>query len=368
MHSPFLAFVAKEFRHILRDRRTMLILIGMPVVQILLFGFAISTEVRDTAVSVVTPVPSPATQRIAARLDASPYFRVVHRAPTPQRLETQFRRGEIQLVVVFAPRFTAALRRGERPPVQLIVDGCEPNQAQMVAGYAQQLLQAALRAEGVSPPRAAVRVNTRMLYNPQGKSAYLFVPGVMGMVLLLVCAVMTSVSIVREKETGTMEVLLASPVPPLTVVLSKLVPYLALSCLNLCTILLQAWGVLDVPIRGALGLLVALSLVYIVLSLGLGLLISTLVRTQMAAVLLSGMGLIMPTIILSGLMFPIESMPAVLQGISAVVPARWYISAVRRVMIEGADLPCVWREACLLVVMAAALIAVSVKRFKVHLS
>lgn len=366
--SSFLSFIIKEFRHIWRDPRTMLILLGMPVAQILLFGFAISTEVKNNGIAVLDPSGDQLTQRVINEFAASRYFTVVRTVGTPAEVDALFRRGEVSVALVFSPRFAAEAVHSREARVQLIVDASEPNQAQLVSGYAQSVLQSALSAQMRSGTQIApLRVTVRQLYNPQGESAYNFVPGVMGMILLLICAMMTSVSIVREKETGTMEVLLASPMSPRAIIVAKMVPYFVLSCVNLATILLLSRFVLGVPVRGSLTLLLSLSALYIVLALSLGLFVSNLVRTQMAAVLISGMGLILPTVVLSGLMFPIESMPQVLQGLSCIVPARWYISAVRKVMIQGADLRQVLTEITMLAVMATVLLAASVKRFKIRL-
>lgn len=343
----------------------MLILLGLPVAQILLFGFAISTEVRQASVAVIDSSDDALTHRLTERMDKNEYFNVNYRVKRIKEVDALFRENKISMAVVFGHDFISRTGHEGETPVQLIADGCEPNQAQMLTGYVQQLIQQELEAQ---PGAGGFRVNTRYLFNPQTKSAYNFVPGVMGMILLIVCAMMSSVSIVREKETGTMEVLLASPMRPAGIVVGKAVPYFALSCVNLATILLLSRYVLDVPVRGNLLLLLSVSMLYIFLSLSLGLLISNVVRTQMAAVLVSGMGLIMPTVILSGLMFPIESMPAVLRGISCVVPARWYIAAVRKIMIEGVTLPYVWKEIAVLAGMTAVLLTAGVKQFKVRLT
>lgn len=365
MMKQFLCFILKEFRHILRDPRTMLILLGMPIAQILLFGFAISTEVKNSGIAVLDPSGDYLTRRITRELDASEYFTVVRSVGSRSEIDRLLRRGDIALAVVFSPRFASEAGHTRQAHIQLIADGSEPNQAQMVTGYAQSVITSAL-----SGPNAAqaIQISTHLLYNPQTKSAYNFVPGVMGMILLLICAMMTSVSIVREKETGTMEVLLASPMPPMGIIIAKMVPYFVLSCANLATILLLSKFVLGVPVRGSLVLLLLLSMLYIVLALSVGLFVSNLVRTQMAAVLVSGMGMIAPTVLLSGLMFPIESMPAILQWISSIVPARWYISAVRKVMIEGVTLPYIWREVVILSVMTVVLLTASVKRFQIRLT
>ena len=359
----FIAFVRKEFFHIFRDRRTMLILLGMPVVQIILFGFAITTEVRNVRVAVLDPSNDAVTRRIIDRVDASEYFTVIRRLHSPEEAERFFRSGDIDMAIVFSKRFSDNLYTGEAG-VQIISDATDPNMATMQAGYATNIIS--MVRQDMLPPGvrvSAIVPQVKLLYNPQMKSAYNFVPGVMGLILMLICAMMTSISIVREKETGTMEVLLVSPVKPLFIILAKAVPYFVLSFVNLITILLSVY-VLHVPVAGSLFWLIAVSLLFIFVSLALGLLISTVTRTQVAAMLVSGLMLMMPTMLLSGMIFPIESMPAILQGISTVIPARWYIQAVRKLMIEGVDISLVLTEIGILTVMAVLLIAVSFKKFK----
>lgn len=298
-----------EFLHIFRDRRTMLILLVMPIVQIILFGFAITTEVKNVRVAVLDPSNDVVTRRIIDRMDASEYFTVVRRLPSPAEMETAFKRGEIDMALVFGERFADKLYTGEAR-VQLVSDATDPNMATMQAGYATNVIASA--GQEMLPPgvrAASIVPQLKMLYNPQMKSAYNFVPGVMGLILMLICAMMTSISIVREKEMGTMEVLLVSPVKPLSIILAKAVPYFVLSFVNLATILLLSVYVLDVPVAGSLFWLVVVSLLFIFVSLALGLLISTITHTQVAAMLVSGLVLMMPTMLLSGMIFPIESTP-----------------------------------------------------------
>ena len=359
----FIAFVRKEFFHIFRDRRTMLILLGMPIVQIILFGFAITTEVKNVRVAVLDPSNDVVTRRIIDRVDASEYFIVTRHLYSPGEVEYFFRRGDIDMAIVFSERFSDNLYTGEAG-VQIISDATDPNMATMQAGYATNIIS--MTGQEMLPPGVhapAVIPQLKLLYNPQMKSAYNFVPGVMGLILMLICAMMTSISIVREKETGTMEVLLVSPVKPLFIILAKAVPYFVLSFVNLITILLLSVYVLHVPVAGSLFWLVVVSLLFIFVSLALGLLISTVTRTQVAAMLVSGLMLMMPTMLLSGMIFPVESMPAVLQGISAVLPARWYIQAVRKLMIEGVDISLVLTEVGVLAVMAGGLMGVSIRMF-----
>ncbi|WP_291529271.1 ABC transporter permease [Bacteroides sp. UBA939] len=360
----FIAFVRKEFFHIFRDRRTMLILLGMPIVQIILFGFAITTEVKNVRLAVLDPSNDIVTRRIIDRMAAGEYFSVTCYLHTREEIEACFRKGDIDMAIVFSEQFANHLYTGDAR-VQLICDATDPNIATTQAGYAANILSAAGRE--MLPPgvqASAIVPEVKLLYNPQMKSAYNFVPGVMGLILMLICAMMTSISIVREKETGTMEVLLVSPVKPLFFILSKAVPYFVLSFVNLTTILLLSVYMLNVPVAGSLLWLIVVSLLFIFVSLSLGLLISSLMRTQVAAMLASGLILMMPTMLLSGMIFPIESMPLLLQGISAVLPARWYIQAVRKLMIEGVDISLVLTEISILAIMAIVLITVSFKKFK----
>ena len=358
----FWAFIKIEFFHIFRDRRTMLILLGMPVLQIILFGFAITTELNHSRVAVLDPSKDAVTTRITERIDENRYFSVVKELSSASDIETVFRHDEADIVVAFTPDFDANLSTGEAG-IQLVVDATDPNTGNMMAGYVQGIVGQAWQSGTQSSPI----VQTHLLFNPQMKSAYNFVPGVMGLILMLICAMMTSISIVREKETGTMEVLLVSPIRPIFIILAKAVPYLVLSCVNLATILLLSVYVLHVPVEGSLWTLSFLSLLLIAVALSLGLLISCVVQNQVAAMIVSGMGLMMPVMLLSGMIFPIESMPAVLQWISNIIPARWYIQAVKKVMIEGLGMAAVWHEALILSGMAALLIGLSLKKFKERL-
>ena len=319
----FIAFVRKEFYHIFRDRRTMLILLGMPVIQIILFGFAITTEVKNVRLAVLDPSNDVMTRKIIDKLDASEYFTVARRFHSPQEMDLAFRKNVVDMALVFGEHFTDGLYSGDAR-VQLVVDATDPNMSTTQMNYAAGIIAAA--GQEMLPPNISMgrlAPDIKLLYNPQMKSAYNFVPGVMGLILMLICAMMTSISIVREKETGTMEILLVSPVKPLFIILAKAVPYFVLSFVNLITILLLSVFVLDVPVVGSLFWLVIVSLLFIFVSLSLGLLISSVTRTQVAAMLASGLILMMPTMVLSGMIFPVESMPLVLQIISDLIPARW---------------------------------------------
>ncbi len=348
----FISFVIKEAKHILRDKRTMLILFGMPVVMMLLFGFAITTDVKNVRTVVVTSQMDHQTQQAIEQLSQSEYFTITATVGTPQAAERLIRSQQADMAVVFASNF-ASKKNG----LQLIVDGSDPNMAQQWTNYARQVI--------VNSQLSII--NSKMLYNPQMKSAYNFVPAIMGMLLMLICAMMTSISIVREKEKGTMEVLLVSPVRPLIVIIAKAVPYLVLAFVILIVILLMAHYVLGVPLAGSLFWIIVVSIIYILLALSLGLLISNVAQTQLVALLLSAMVLLMPVVMLSGMMFPVESMPQVLQWIAAVVPPRYYIDAMRKLMIMGVGISDVMKDVIILVSMTALLLTIALKKFKVRL-
>lgn len=342
---PFISFVIKEARHILRDRRTMLIIFGMPIVQMLLFGFAISTDVRNVRTVAVLSTTDYHTQRMMERLGASEYFDISYKVSTPAEAESLIRHQKADIAVVFD---------GEGKSLQVITDGADPSMAQMYASYATATLAGTERTP----------VATRLLFNPRMQSSYNFVPGIMAVILLLICAMMTSISIVREKERGTMEVLLVSPVRPLMIIIAKVVPYLVLAYVILTSILLISRYVLMVPLAGSVFWIYAVSGIYILLALSLGLLISAVAKTQLVALLASAMVLLMPCILLSGMIYPVESMPEVLRYVSAVIPPRYYISAMRKLLVMGVGVDKVIVEIGVLSAMAAVLLVAALVKFK----
>lgn len=364
----FFAFVRKEFYHIFRDRRTMMILLAMPIVLIILFGFAITTEVNNVRVSVYAPSNDDLTRKITECFSENPYFDIVTVVKDPSDIDNLFKNNKTDIVLVFEHDFQNNLLHTGKASVQVIIDGSEPNTASMISSYTSNVF-ARYQSElaGTIPVRQGsftIMPNIKLLYNPQMKSAYNFVPGVMGLILMLICAMMTSISIVREKERGTMEVLLVSPMSPIGIIFAKVTPYFCISAFNVATILLLAVYVLDVPLSGSLFWIIVLSLIYIYVALSLGILISSLVSTQVAAMLAAGMGLMLPIMVLSGMIFPIENMPAVLQWLSHIIPARWYISGIKKLMIEGLPVNYLMKELVILVIMGVVLISVSLKLFK----
>ncbi|HQQ95628.1 MAG TPA: ABC transporter permease [Cyclobacteriaceae bacterium] len=364
----FFFFIRKEFYHLLRDPRTMIILFGMPLMQILIFGFALTNEVKNSRIAILDNAKDAATQSIIQQLEASRYFDIIQVLSGNSELEPAFQEGKIKLAVVFPAGFQQSLGHENAAPIQIIADATDPNVANTLTNYASSIIydyQASIMDHAALP--MTIKTEMRMLYNPQLKGSYNFVPGVMAMVLMLVCAMMTSISIVREKELGTMEIILVSPIVPIRVIIAKMVPYFLLSAVNIGSILMLSVFVLDVPIQGNLVLLVGECLLFTVTVLALGLLISSLADSQQVAMLISLMGLFLPTIMLSGFMFPVENMPIPLQVISNIVPAKWFYYIVKNVMIKGLTFSYIWKETLILVGMTIFFMVVSIRKFKIRL-
>jgi len=363
----FLFFVRKEFLHLWRDKRTLFILFGMPIVQIFIFGFALTNEVKDSRIAILDEAKDEASEAIIHQLEASLYFDI-EKNISQQTLVKAFREGKIKLAVVFPQKFSEQLQHVNAAAIQLIADASDPNVATTLINYTSAIiLDYQNQIKGFQKFPYAIKTEMRMLYNPEMKGSYNFVPGVMAMVLMLVCAMMTSISIVKEKEMGTMEIILVSPIVPLRVMIAKMVPYFILSFVNIASILLLSVFVLDVPINGSLVLLVAECLLFTMTVLALGLLISTMASSQQVAMLISLMGLFLPTIMFSGFMFPVENMPLPMQVISNLVPAKWFYYIVKNVMIKGLGFQAVWKETLILAGMMLLLMTVSIMKFKTRL-
>lgn len=365
-----ISLIHKEFWHIFRDPRTMLVLLGMPVAQIIIFGFAITTEVRNVPVSIVDYSHNPMSRSMISNLMHNPYFDVTVIDEPKGTASHIFEHSNAEILLILNQNMDKDIVRYGIGNVQAIVNASDPNVALTEINYLFQGVQNSqssyLPLEKKSPT-FGITPNIHMLYNPQMKSTYNFVPGVMGVIFMLICAMMTSVAIVREKETGTMELLLSTPVNPLAIIFSKAIPYFVLSLVNLFTILLLSTFVLNVPISGSLFWLIVLSLLYICVCLALGLLISSVAQSQLVAMLVSGVLLMMPALLLSGMIFPIENMPEALKLLSSIIPAKWYIFAVKKVMIEGASVVYITRELTILLGMFVVLIALSIKKFRLQI-
>lgn len=343
----FKSLVYKESLHIIRDRRTMVITLLMPLVLLLLFGFAISTEVKDIRVIAVVDRHTDISRDILQRLSVNDNFSFLGIA-SPEDSESLLRKGETDAVLF--------IRTEEGSPhFQIITDASNTNTAQAVTAYISGVIKGNHISTGVL---------TYTLYNPQMKSAYNFVPGILGMIFILICAIMTSVSIVREKETGTMNLLLVSPVRPAVIILGKLVPYFILSCIILAMMLLMAYTLLGLPVSASILDVVLLTILYIILSLSIGLLISTIADTQLTALIVSAVLFMLPVIMLSGMIFPVDNMPRILQAISCAIPARWYIAAMRKLMIQQLGLSHIISELSILLSMTVILLVSAIIKFR----
>jgi ABC-2 type transport system permease protein len=364
----FIAFVKKEFHHIMRDNRTLLIILGMPVVEILLFGFAINMEVQDIRVAFYDPTPDDFTTGIAERIRQNSYFNYQGNMQSMEEMEESMRKGKLDLAVVFPQKFQESMVHSGKAAVQLLSNSSDPNRGSISVTYASAII-AGFQQEQADLIQIPFRIETenRMIYNPLMKSSYMFVPGIMGLVLMIICTIMTSVSIVREKERGTMEVLLASPLKQGTMIFAKTIPYMVISFIDFIIILLLSYFVLGVPVNGSLLLLFLVAILYITLTLSYGLTVSTLVDKQVNAVIFSATTAMIPVLMLSGMIFPIDNMPMVLQTLSAIVPARWFIEAVRKVMIQGLGITMIWKEMLILIGMILFLLGVTIAKTKKRL-
>lgn len=364
----FLIFVKKEFFHILRDRRSLFVLFGIPITQIILFGFALTNEVKNSKIAILDHSKDLASQAIIQSLESSNYFDIEINIKSEKEIYANFKKGKFKLLIIFPQNFRETLLHTNKAHVQLIADATDPNIATTLTNYISGIIMS-YQQELIQYKNLPyqIKVETRMLYNPQLKGAYNFVPGVMGMILILVSAMMTSIAIVKEKELGTMEILLVSPLQAWVIVITKMIPYLVLSLVNVLSILILSVYVLGLPIAGSVFLLLAVSMLYIICALAMGLLISTLTNSQQSAMLFSLMGLMMPVIMLSGYVFPTENMPIPLQIISNLIPTKWYIIMVKNVMLKGLSIGSIWKEVLILSFMTTFFIGLSIKRFKIRL-
>jgi ABC-2 type transport system permease protein len=361
--TALVGLIRKEVRHILRDRRTLAVIVVLPALQVVLFGYAIRTDVDRVRLAVVDPSPDPMTLALRARLEAAGLFRTVAVLPNAEALEPLFRRGSVQGAVSFEPRFGERIGRGE--PAQLLVvgDATEPNTGAIVQAYATAVVQQYAQEEYAHGRAVRIVSTVRMRFNPTRRSSNLFVPGLMAFVLTIISSLMTAISLTREKETGTLEALLVSPLRPWQIVVGKVAPYVVVGFISVISVVAEARLVFGVPLRGSLLLLLVEGLLFILVSLSLGILISAHTSSQRVAMIGALVGTMLPTMLLSGFIFPIESMPWPLQELSIVVPARWFVLVARSVMLKGAGLGYLWKETLVLAVMGGVLLAASMRAF-----
>ncbi|WP_418604321.1 ABC transporter permease [Hwangdonia sp.] len=364
----FIGFIKKEFYHIFRDRRSLFILFGMPIAQILLFGFAITNEINNVDIAILDHSKDATTKEIINKISASKYFSIKQIIEKEADIESVFQKGHVKAVLNFENDFSKNLIKDNKATVQIITDATDPNTANTIGNYVNAILQQ--YQKGLNKDITIVYQiipETRMIYNPELKSVYMFVPGVMTIILMLVSAMMTSISITREKELGTMEILLVSPLKPFQVIIGKVFPYIFLSIINAVVIVMLSIFIFKMPVEGSLFLLALESILFIISALALGILISTISATQQTAMMISLMGLMLPVILLSGFIFPISSMPLPLQVISNIIPAKWFIIIIKGIMLKGVGIQFIWKETLILLGMTVFFIALSVKKYKIRL-
>lgn len=364
-----MAFVKKEFLHILRDYRTLIIIFGLPAAQILIFGYVVSTDIHNAGVAVLDLSKDEVTSELTDKLASSGFFRITANLSSYNDIDAILRKGKTKEVIIFEDGFAARLTREGHASVSIIADGSEPNTANLVTNYTTSIINtfssSLAKNQAVTP--GIIIPEVKMYFNPRLQSQFMFVPGVITLILILICALMTSVTITREKEFGTMEILLVSPLKPWQIILGKVTPYFILSIINVVVILLMAWFVFRMPVAGSITLLIAECMLYILMALSLGILISTVARDMQTAIFISFIGLMLPSLLLSGFIYPIENMPKIYDYVSLIMPPRWFVTIIRSIMVKGVGFAYIWKETLILAAMTVFFIILSAKRFKERL-
>ncbi|MFW5644274.1 MAG: ABC transporter permease [Bacteroidota bacterium] len=364
----FRGFVIKEFYHIFRDFRTLIILFGIPIAQILIFGYVVTNEIKNVKIGILDHSHDEITHAITDKIISSGYFEIALELESDKYIEEAFKTGEIKEVIIFENNFAEKLERNGKADVMIIVDASDANTGNIIANYTQGIIQNYTRELNyLAELPHTIEIRERMYFNQRLEGAYMFVPGTMALILILISALMTSISITREKEFGTMETLLASPLKPVHIILGKVTPYILLAFVNAVIIILLGYFIFDLPVKGSISLLLFVNILYVTLSLALGIFISTIATNQQMAMFISMLGLMLPTLLLSGFIFPIENMPVILQWLSAIMPARWFITALKHIMIKGTGVLFIWKELLILTGMTMLFLIMSMKRFKERL-
>jgi len=365
----FLGFLRKEFLHIFRDYRTLFILFGIPVAQILIFGYAVSTDIKNAGVAILDLSHDEVTVKLTNKITSSGFFKRTETLINYNDIDRIFKKGKTKAVIVFEVDFGKKLTGEGKASLSIIADGSEPNTATLVTNYTSAIVNDFTREFAGPRQNNTLRISpeVKMYYNPELKSHFMFVPGVVTLILILICALMTSVTIAREKEFGTMEVLLVSPLRPIQIILGKVMPYFILSFINVLLILGLSWLVFGLPVKGSLILLLAECMLYILMSLTLGILISTVSKNMQQAIFISLIGIMLPTILLSGFIYPIENMPVIYDYLSSILPPRYFIIIIKNIMIKGTGIMYIWKETLILIIMTMVFMGLSVRNFKIRL-
>jgi ABC-2 type transport system permease protein len=363
----FWGFVVKEFLHIFRDYRTLMILFGIPAIQLILFGYVVTNEIKDARIAVLDFSKDETTRQLTEKITSSGYFLLDRNLTGYHEIDQVFKEGDVKMVVVFEPDFERRLENERVAHVQLVGDASDPNTATMLVNYATGILNNYLLSMNAEAIPLQILPETRMVYNAELKGVYMFVPGLMAMLLMLISALMTSLSITREKELGTMELLLASPLKPMQIVVGKVFPYVFLAFIDACIIIVLGNTVFGVPVRGSVALLLLESFLFISMALSLGILISCITNSQQLAMMISLVALMLPTILLSGFIFPVENMPLLLRWLCHAMPPMYFIIIIKSIMLQGNGLGYIWQETLILLGFTLFFILLSVKKFKIRL-
>ncbi|MEM6376636.1 MAG: ABC transporter permease [Bacteroidota bacterium] len=362
----FAAFVKKEVLHILRDTRTLVILFGMPIALVIIFGYTVSNEFKGAKMAIYDQAKDELSHALVEHLRSSGHFDLHELSADITEVDAAFKANAIKIAMIIPVDFEAQFFQDKQTSLQIITDATEPNNAATLTSYATNMIRAFQQNQqqmGQMPYQ--IEINTRMFYNPKLVGAYTFIPGVVALILMLICAMMTSLTIVREKELGTMDLLLVSPLPPLLIILGKVTPYTVLSFTSSLIVFAMGYYIFEVPILGSLGLLLSLTLLYLLVSLALGVLISTSTASQQTAMMVSMFSLLLPTMLFSGFIFPIESMPNVLQFIARLFPAKYFIIIEKSIMLKGAGWSSIVQPTLVLVLMFFILITAAWRKFQV---
>jgi len=363
----FKELVKKEFYHIIRDPRILLLIFILPLVLILLFGFVITTEIKNAKIAIYDKSRDNITRKLKSKIIASKYFEKGARIQNEADLERRLKSGQIKEVVVFENDFAEKLTRYKEAHVQIITDASAPNTANLLSNYTRAIIQDYINEINPNNLSFGIDIKSRMLYNPEMEGEFMFVPGVIALVITLISALMTAIALTREKETGTFEMLLVSPFKSGHIILGKVITYAFLAFLALLFSFLMSIIVFQLPVKGSFIMLMAESLLFILTTLSLGVLFSTLSDNQLKAMMMASVGLMMPTTLLSGFIFSIENMPQPIQWISCIVPARWYITILKDIMYKGIGIQFFWQETLILLFMLFFFILFSIINFKTRL-
>ncbi len=361
-----IAIARKEFLHIIHDPRSLVVIFVLPIFQLTMFGYALDMEIKNVDLAVLDYSRSPISWQLVQTFEGSPFFHVQYFDGQPVGLERLFLQRKARAALIIQPDFARNFRRQPATPVQLIIDAVDPNAATLIRNYSLQVIAEFNRRFG-GEIRLPFDVEKAIWFNPDLKSAYFFVPGLLALILIMLCALLTSVTITREKEMSTMEQILVSPVKPREIIIGKVIPYIVISMTIGVLILSIGTFLFGVPFRGSYALLVLFSSIYIITALSMGLMISTIARTQQVAMMMAQIATMLPTIILSGFIFPISSMPRPLQWISNIIPAKYYLKIVRGIMLKGNTFGQLIEPAGVLLFMALLLFLIARRRFSMHL-